>query len=233
MLAALLAAAATTVLAPCPATANARALPVWHDVTMRADVDGDGTSDRVSIRSSPRARASCGFVLLVESRTRSFATTLPYAYGNTAIANWSMEDPTLLALLAVPQRGALIAIRRDHGASHEFVSLFGIVGGRLRLLTFPGESYASALDIYGSVGTGSTTVRCGRGLPLMLMHGYPTTRSGRRWRVDRVNARLVGTRFVVRRIRSVVVPYDEVEALGRRWGFSGRMFDGCLLAGRA
>ena len=47
---------------------------------LRGDVDGDGRRDEVSIRYAPSAPASCGIVLVVETRSKNLAMPVAWEY---------------------------------------------------------------------------------------------------------------------------------------------------------
>jgi hypothetical protein len=75
------ASASWSAVGPCPKLSEAANLPQRPGGgVLRGDIDGDGVRDRVTIHYAPRARASCGFVLVVETRRRTLAARVPQTY---------------------------------------------------------------------------------------------------------------------------------------------------------
>ena len=220
--------------AACPRLSEAATLPLRSGGgQLRGDVDGDRQLDRVSIRYAPKSRASCGFLLVVKTRSHVLAVRVPEWYKppqDLRIRDWSFPEPFLAAVVQLDAHRSQIVVARSHGASVANVSLYGVVDGKLLLLHFHPRTYQDELGVFGSVGTGDTNARCVRGGPLVLLSRGPTSASGRRWFVTRSEYRLIrrGLRRV--RIRTVRSSMRKVNALAHRWGIDERPFAGCTVA---
>ena len=193
---------------------------------LRADVDGDGRRDVVTIRADPRAPASCGFYLDVASGRRHLSVHVPET-GERPIARWPYADPYLVAVVRVG-RGTQVVVSRWHGAASAFVSLYGIVGGELRPLRFPAP-IDRTLGLYGSVGTGVTHVRCRLGGPLTVARVVALDPVGHRWRLERTEYRLASSRFRVAHRASLTYVEAQGTRVARREGLSAPPFAGCVV----
>jgi hypothetical protein len=221
----------------CPALSKANSLPARSGGGhLRGDIDGDGKRDDVSIRYDPASRASCGFVLVVETAKRVLAVRVSGWYKPTqdlAVRSWPWPDPYLASIVQLAPRREQIVVSRSHGASNAVVSLYGLVGGGLVALRFDPRRYQNELSLFGSVGTGTTDVRCARRGSLIELSQGPANASGKRrtrwisWRsVYRLaggSSRLVGAHKVV----STPTGADEI---ARRWGFAALPFTGCTVS---
>jgi hypothetical protein len=219
--------------ARCPRIADAAKLPLRPGGgRLHGDVDGDGYRDRVSVRYAPASWASCGFVLVVKTRSRVLAVRVPEWYKppqNLRMRDWWLAEPFLAAVVRLDSHRSQIVVARSHGASVANVSLYGAVGGKLVLLHFP-RPYQSVLPLFGTTGTGDTNVRCARGGPLTLLSKGPLTASGRRWLISRTVYRLRKNRFERKGSRTVRSSMRRVDALARRWGMDAAPFTGCIVA---
>jgi hypothetical protein len=200
---------------------------------LRGDIDGDGARDRVSIRFGPHARASCGFFLVVQTRRRAHATRVPEWYKppqDVSAKRWPFAEPYVALIVRLEAHRSQVVVAREHGAAVVKVSLYGIAGGRLRLLQFFPKVYEDKLTLFGTVGTGDTNARCRKGGPLIVLSRSATSATGKRWRFERTDYRLSEARFSAVRRRSVVVPEAKVPLLSRRWDFDVEPFTGCAVA---
>lgn len=129
---------------------------------------------------APESPANCGFVLVVETRYRTFALRVSWAYkpGVEILARdvWTLE-PFLAAIVQLDPRRSQIVIARDHGAANAFVSFAGLVNGKLAPLSLRPREYADQLSLFGTVGTGMTSPRCRRRGPLVILGLGPTSQS--------------------------------------------------------
>jgi hypothetical protein len=199
---------------------------------LRADVDGDGRRDLVTIRADPRAPASCGFYLDVATRRGHLQSAVPEGYKppqDLKVSEWPFADPYVAAIVGLGRRGAQVVVTRWHGAATVDVSIYGVVGGRLRLLRFP-PPRDTTLSLFGTVGTGDVHARCRRGGPLIVSGIVPLDQAGHRWRLDRTEYMLSGGRFRVTRRASLTVREVEVPRAARRWRLYAPAFAGCTVA---
>jgi hypothetical protein len=196
-------------------------------------MDGDGLRDRISVRYAPRARASCGFVLVVKTASRAFAVRVPESYKppqDLRIRDWPVPDPYLAAAVKLDADHSQVVVPRSHGASVANVSLYGLAGDRLGQLRFHPHTPEDQLSLFGTVGTGSTYARCVRGGPLIVTGIWPRDSSGRRWSAQRSEYRLVGVGFWRIRTLTVKGTRRRIDKLAHRWGMDAAPFTGCVVA---
>jgi hypothetical protein len=220
--------------AGCPRLADAASLPLrpGGGGALRGDFDGDGRTDVAGIRYEARAPASCGFVLVVKTRRRSFALRIPEWYKppqDLRIRDWWLAEPFIGAVVELEPNRAQIVVARQSGASVVQVSFYGVVNGRLGVLRFRPRTYEDELSLFGTVGTGTTNVRCRRGGPLVVIGEWPTSTSGRRWHASRTTYTLNGNVFSRSRTRTVTGTWTAIDAVARRWGFGAVPFTGCIV----
>jgi hypothetical protein len=201
---------------------------------VRGDVDGDGRRDEVSIRYAPSAPASCGIVLVVETRSKNLAMPVAWEYkpvsDKIAARDVWTAEPFVAAIVQLGPRGAQIVVARSHGAANAFVSFIGVVRGKLVLLPLQPREYADELSLFGSVGTGVTNARCSPGGPLVVLGLGPTSSTGKRWFFTRTEYRLAGGRLRKTRSRTIKSSPRRIESLARAQGFDALPFTGCLIA---
>ena len=218
----------------CPRLGEAVRLPLRPGGSpLQADVDGDGRSDRVTVRYAPRARASCGFVLVVKPASRVLAVRVPESYKppqDLRIREWPFLEPYLAAAVKLDADRSQIVVARSHGAAVVNVSMFGLVEGKLVPLRFHPRTYENQLSLFGTVGTGSTIARCVRGGPLIVMTIWPRDSSGRRWSAQRSEYRLAGASFSRIRTLTVKGTRRRIDALAHRWRMGVAPFTGCVVA---
>ena len=201
---------------------------------LRGDVDGDGRPDEVSIRYAPSAPASCGIVLVVETRSKNLAMPVAWEYkagsGKIAAQDVRTAEPFVAALVRLGRRDAKIVVARNHGAANAFVSFIGVVRGKPVLLPFQPHEYADELSLFGSVGTGVTNARCSRGGPLVVLGLGPTSRTGKRWFFTRTEYRLADGRLRKTRSRTIRSSRPRIEGFAQAQGFDALPFTGCVIA---
>ena len=201
---------------------------------LRGDVDGDGRRDEVSIRYAPSAPASCGIVLVVETRSKNLAMPVAWEYtpgfSKIAARDVSTAEPFVAALVRLSPRGVQIVVARDHGAANAFVSFIGIVRGKLVLFPFKPREYADELSLFGSVGTGVTNARCSRGGPLVVLGLGPTSHTGKRWSFTRTEYRLAGGRLRKTRSQTIRSSRRRIEGFAHAQGVDALPFTGCVIA---
>jgi hypothetical protein len=218
----------------CPRLAEAARLPLRPGGSpLRADVDGDRRLDRVTVRYAPKAKASCGFLLVVKTASRVLAVRVPVFYKppqDMLIRDWPFPEPYLAATVKLDADRSQIVVARSHGAAVANVSLYGLAGEKLARLRFHPHTTEDQLSLFGTIGTGSTYARCVRGGPLIVLGIWPRDSSGRRWSAQRSEYRLAGGGFW--RIRTVTVKGTtrRIDALARRWGMDAAPFTGCVVA---
>lgn len=218
----------------CPRLGEAVRLPLRPGGSpLQADVDGDGHLDSVSVRYGMRARASCGFVLVVKVASRVFAVRIPEWYKppwDMPIRRWPFPEPYLAAIVELGARGSQIVVARSHGASVANVSLYGLAGDRLGQLRFRPRIPDDQLSLFGTAGTGSTFARCARGGPLIVMGIGPRDSRGSRWSAQRSEYRLAGAGFWRIHTLTVTGTRRRIDALARRWRMGVAPFTGCVVA---
>ena len=227
------AASAAERAAACPTRSQAAALPRRPGGgLLRGDIYGDGYSDTVSIRYALGAPSSCGFLLVAETRRGARSVRVPESYKaeDLSVNQWPWREPFVAAIVRLGVRGSQIVVAREEGASVVDVSLYGIVDGKLRLLRFQPAVYQSELSLFGTVGTGSTNVRCLRGGALIVLSVSPTTATGKRFEFSRSTYRLGRHGFTRTGTRTVVGTDAYISALAQRSGFNRLPFTGCTVA---
>jgi hypothetical protein len=229
------AAAAKPALSSCPRLSGAARLPYRPGGgRLRGDIDGDGRLDQASIRYSPAAPASCGIVLVVETRAKVFALPIAWEYkpglGNVRARDVWTPEPYLAAIVQLDPRRSQLVIARNHGASNANVSFVGIVNGKLVLLPFRPREYADELSLFGSVGVGVTNARCRRGGPLVVVGIGPTSYSGKRWYFSRTQYRLTNGLLQRTSSSTTTVTRKRIDALARQNRMEARPFTGCAIA---
>jgi hypothetical protein len=217
----------------CPRLSEAANLPLRPGGgRLSGDVDGDGHADRVSIRYAPRARASCGFLLMARTRSGVLSARVPEWYKprqDLRMRDWPFPEPYLGAVVQLHPRRAQIVVARWHGAAVADVSLYGAVGGKLVLLRFRPRTYQDELPLFGTVGTGSTNALCVRGGPLIVLTTGPAGATGTRWSISRSEYRLIRDRLSQTRTRRVTSSRKNIESLADRWGMDDLPFTGCTI----
>jgi hypothetical protein len=218
----------------CPSLSEAGALPSRPGGgRLRGDVDGDGRLDVVSIRYAPSSRASCGFILFVQTTNRTFAVRVPEWYKppqDSAMRDWSFSEPYVAVIIQLSPRRAQIVVARWHGASDVGVSFYGLNGGKLMLLRLAPHSDQNTLSLFGSVGTGSTNARCSRGGPLTVLYLAPANRRGSRWFAIKSVYRLDQGTIQLTDTRTLRTSHDAAIAKADRWGINTLPFTGCIVA---
>jgi hypothetical protein len=188
----------------------------------------------VSLRQARWSRASCGFVLAVETRSRTLAARVPESYKpprDETIRDWPFAEPFVVGLVRLGSRSAQIVVAREHGASTVSVSLHGIVDGDLRQLGFRPRMPQGRLSLFGGVSTGMNNAHClppGGGLVLVSM--WPADLDGERWFVSRSTYRLAGGTFVRASRRTVETSSSGAVILAQRWKLNVEPFTGCLVS---
>jgi hypothetical protein len=221
--------------ARCPRLAEAAGLSYRPGSgRLRGDVDGDGRLDRVSIRYAPAAPASCGILLVVETRSGAFALRVAWEYkpgfGKLRAREVWTPEPYLAAIVQLDRRRSQIVIARDRGASNAFASFVGLVNGRLAFIPFRPRVYADELSLFGSAGVGVTNARCRRGGPLVVFGISPTSYSGKRWYFSREEYRLKNGLLQQTSSSTTTGSHARINALARRQGIDAQPFTGCTIA---
>jgi hypothetical protein len=218
----------------CPGLADARSLPLRPGGSpLRAHMDGDGRRDRLTVRFAPRARASCGFFLVVKTASRVFAVRVPEWYKppqDSRVRAWPFAEPYLAYAVKLDANRSQIVVVRSHGASVASVSLYGLADGKLAPLRFHPHTYRDQLSLFGTVGTGVTNARCVAGGPLTVLSNWPNDANGTRWSLRRTEYRLAGGALRQTRVKAVEGAQRKIDALASRWGIDAAPFTGCVVA---
>lgn len=226
------AAAATPArFAPCPRLGDAPRLPLRPGGrTLRGDVDGDGTRDRVAIHYARRARASCAFLLTLETARGVRAAVVP-AYDQGSVESGyqharAYPEPELGSLVRVRRRGLVVAVALGHGASTVQARLFWLARGRLvssgRDVTAWGSiAENNQVDCYGGAGSGL----------IVETSESIANDAGTRWAFGRTVSRLTGRGLERVGATHVTVGTRKARVLARRWGLGYPPFRGCTVTG--
>jgi hypothetical protein len=216
----------------CPRLADAASLPLRPGGSpLRADVNGDGRRDSVTVRYAPRARASCGFVLVVRTAPRVLAVRVPEWYKppqDLPIRDWPFPEPYLGAAVKLAAARSQIVVARRHGASIVVVSLYGLANGKLSLLRF--HPHRNQLSLFGTVGTGVSNAPCIRGGPLTVLSTWPSDATGARWTLRRSDYRLANGGFQRINVQTNEGSRRKIDALAHRRGMDELPFTGCVVA---
>jgi hypothetical protein len=185
--------------------------------SLRGDVNGDGTVDRISVRAVLNAPVSCGFFVVATSRKHVYSSVIPMSNlpQRTIRSLLKMQGavsgaaPVVSALVPVePGRGLVVAVTVEHGASMGSAALFSTRGNRLVRLRIKGK-YPDNTLAYDGVVTTMAGVDCvapnrsGRIVAgdYFLLPGSITPGT-ERWGLRRTFYRVVGTTLrVTRKIR--------------------------------
>ena len=199
---------------------------------LHGDIDGDGFSDTVSIRYALNAPSSCGFLLVVETRRGALAVRVPESNKTQAVPvrEWPWREPFVAAVVRLGAHGSQVVVARESGASVVNVSLYGIIGVKLKLLRFHPAVYRDELSLFGTVGTGSTNVQCVQGGPMIVLGVAPTNGTGTRSVFSTSAYRLGHNGFTLTKTRTIVGADTHIYALAHRAGFDRLPFTGCTLA---
>ncbi|MGH3055916.1 MAG: hypothetical protein ACRDL7_13160, partial [Gaiellaceae bacterium] len=228
-----------------PASAHARcsshpkvgSLPRWRSAgLLRADIDGDGRPDTVTVRYAPHVPGRCAFYLVASTATRLYSLQLgprvlfmskEDVKAPVRRSIWAWAFPTVEAIVDLGGRGNVVVLSVGEGAANLGVSLFGVVDGRLRLLPVGGRRN---LWPGGSV-MDQSRLRCRSGGPLqdLFVDNVATRKHPNRWRFSSVTYRRRGTRFVALAHRAVIGSNRKASRAGERAGINGYEFAGCSL----
>lgn len=244
-LAAFAALAATAGSAPartrahCPSQAQIASLPVWHHGgRLRADVDGDGRPDTVTVRVARWADGRCAFYLAVSTAKGGFYSralgpgTLQMSKDSVNVpmrrGYWSARFPNVDAIADLGGRGNVVVLSVGEGAANLGLSFFGLSHGRLDLLRV-----GRALNVWpGGTVMDQEGLACSRGGPLrdIGLGNVATRKHPDRWNFSRVTYQRRGSRFVAVAQRTFDGSHRKVFAAARRAGIDDEALKGCLLA---
>ena len=223
--------AAARTFAPCPRLADATRLPLRPGShTLRGDVDGDGTRDRVTVHYAKWARSSCAFLLTVETSNGTHAAVAP-AYGKGIVESGyaharEYPEPALGSLVRIRKRGLVVMVALSHGASTVQVRPYWLARGELLASRYDLTAYGSIahnnqVDCYRGAGSGEI-VETGESI---------ANSAGTRWAFGRTISRLTDHGFERVKTTSLRVGTKHARALERRWGLGYPPFRGCTVAG--
>jgi hypothetical protein len=231
------AAAAPSQPRPCPTLASAATLPVRPGAGLVAgDVVGDGYRGRASIRYAAGARSTCGYFLVVTTRSGAVATRVPISYKDTVTrihsdGSWMFGEPYVIASIQVGPGGRMqFVVSRQSSASNVSITIYGLLGSKFRAIPFlrtPHDAMSTEVFLYGFV-TSSTNIRCRRGGTLTQMYDY--VRSAKKQSFTQRTFRLAADGFRLVSNYSSVGNVGAISALEKRAGWGRRSFAGCLVA---
>jgi hypothetical protein len=203
---------------------------------LRADVDGDGRPDSVTVRWARWADGRCAFYL--------DASTASGAVFSRALGPWTLEIskldvnarvrpdefgvfPKVEAIVDLGGRGNLVVLSVGEGAASLGLSFFGLAHGRLRIVRV-GEAKsvwpsATVMDI--------TALACSRGGPLreLGIGNVATRKHPNRWNFSSVTYRRRGSHFVAVAHRGLNGSRTKVFAAAKRAGMPNHSLKGCTL----
>ena len=140
------------------------------------DVEGSGYRGRATIRYAKDASSICGFILVIKTRKGFLAARVPekdYGKGSPMpIRDWPYSyGATVGTVVRLGDgRRSQFIVGRWQGASTSFISLYGILDGKLAMIPFHGGPASGTVLAFGGSAVSSTTVRCVRGGPLTLLN---------------------------------------------------------------
>ena len=202
----------------CPSRSQVAHLPRWRPGgLLRADVDGDGRPDTVTVHLARWADGRCAFYLRVATARRAYNLSLGHWLGdlgkdqyNAPIRTWPFRIPAVGAVVDLGGQGNLIALTDNEGAANDFVRLIGLANGRFRFL--PIGRYAE-LSLGGSEDD-QARATCARGGPLRTLglDNVPVRHHPKRWTwsFSSVTYSRRGWRFVAVAHRALYGSYREM-----------------------
>ena len=181
-------------VAPCPATSEARRLPVRGRV-LSIDLDGDGRRDRAAIHVALRSRARCAFFLVYDLKGGAVAARIPitdeqYGFWPAAYELRTLHEPSIVYGVDLHRGPRDVLVRVADGASYSHNLLFGVARRELHLLL--------DFEVGGFVNGGTTSVGCGTRRAIVKRWSGPTRWDGERYRARgfvETTYRLRGTRY--------------------------------------
>jgi hypothetical protein len=223
-------AAARERFAPCPRFADAVRLPLrpgGH--ALHGDVDGDGNRDRVAVHYAKWARASCAFLLTVESRGRTWAAVVP-AYDKGIVRSGYYHahyypEPVAGSLVRLGKHGLVVVAALSHGASTIQAKPFWLYRGRF--------VSGREVDFYGSIAH-NLQINCYRGAGsgyLVETAEWIANDGATKWSFRRAISRLDGRRLRHVRTTTLTVGTRRAHQLERRWRLGAHPFFSCTAAG--
>jgi len=221
----------------CPSHAQISSLSRWHDGgRLRADVDGDGRPDTVTVRVARWADGRCAFYLAVSTARGFYSRALgPWTLqmGKFEVnapmrrGEWPARYPNVEAIVDLGGRGNVVVLSVGEGASNLGLSFFGLSGGRLHLL-----KVGRALNVWpgGSV-MDQESLACSRGGPLhdVGIGNIATRKHPLRWNFSSTTYRRQGSHFVAVAHRSLNGPHWKVYAAATQAGMRNQVLTGCSL----
>jgi hypothetical protein len=223
--------AATSKFAACPRRSEATRLPVRPGShVLRGDVDGDGSADLVSMHYSKWAKASCAFLLAVETNHGTRAAAVPAYDKGITVSGWQhvhdYSDPSVGSLVRIRPHGLVVTVAVSRGASTVQTRLYWFARGRL-------VSPHRELTAYGDIAH-NNQVSCYHGgrTGLIVETGEATANdAGTRWAFGRTISRLTDRGLERVQTSSLAVGSKKARALERRWRLGYPPFRGCTVAG--
>jgi hypothetical protein len=222
----------------CPSRAQIASLPRWrHGGRLRADVDGDGGPDTVTVRVARWAYGRCAFYLTVSTANGFYSRELgpgTLEMGKLDVnvpmrrSGWPALYPDVDAIVDLGGRGNVVVLSVGEGAANLGLSFFGLSGGRLQLLRV-----GRALSIWpGGTVLDQEGLACSRGGPLrdIAIGNIATRKHPHRWNFSSVAYRRRGSQFVAVARRSLGGPHWKVAAAAERAGMPNDPLTGCSIA---
>jgi hypothetical protein len=208
--------AATSKFAACPRGADATRLPLRPaSPVLRGDVDADGSADRVSMHYSKSAKASCAFLLAVETRHGTRAVVVPAYDKGITVSGWQhvhdYSDPSVGSLVRIRPHGFVVTVAVSRGASTVQTHPYWLARGRL-------VSPHHELTAYGDIAH-NNQVSCYHGARsgLIVETGEATANdAGTRWAFGRTISRLTDRGLERVKTSSLTVGSKKARALERR-----------------
>lgn len=222
----------------CPSRSQVAHLPRWRPGgRLRADIDGDGRPDTVTVRVARWAAGHCAFYLTVATAGHVYSRLLgPWTLQMSKDAvdvpmrqgEWSVSFPHVEALVDLGGRGDVVVLSVGEGASNLGLSFFGVSGGRLRKLRVGGTP---SVWPGGSV-MDQEELACSRGGPLRVLGvgNVATRKHPNRWNFSIDTYRRRGSGFVHVAHRALNGSNAKVFAAAKRAGMPNEPLTGCSVA---
>ncbi len=220
--------------AACSAAARIASLPrLKLGAGLRADVNGDGKRDAVSIRFDKLAPARCAFYLRVATAKRAYTLALGKLIGGlfgklewNAPVDWSDHagTPVIEAIVDLGGPGNLIALLDNEGASDEFLDFVGLSHGRLRVVRMGLDLGGSVMSVKGA--------SCSRGGALRHFEVFSawSKKHPHRWGLWIDTYRRHGWQFTTVAHKTAYGSEKTMWQAARRAGIPSKSLVGCSLA---
>jgi hypothetical protein len=222
--------------AHCPTQAQIASLPRWRPGgRLRADVDGDGRPDTVTVRVARWADGRCAFYLAVSTARGVYTRALgPWTIQMSKASvnvpmrrgEWSVTFPKVEEIADLGGRGSVVVLSVGEGAANLGISFFTVSSGRIRFVRV-----GRALNIWpgGTVMNYETLACFARGAPTparLRQRGHSQASHP----LELLEHHLPTSRFVAVAHQTLYGSNAQMSAAAKRAGVYRRSLRGCALA---